>query len=193
MEVFMDFNHVADMLVCNDFDVYVYDTAAQAVKKILEIIPQDAVVGWGGSVSCMESGLIDAVRKNFKVLDREPLKGEERTQLMRRILSEADVFLTSFNAVSEDGHAVNIDGNGNRVAAISFGPKMVIALVGKNKICRTLSDAYERASTIAAGKNAVRFGKKEEERDSLINIIQVLKRGGHGRIKVFLVNEDLGY
>ena len=193
MEVFMDFNHVADMLVCNDFDVYVYDTAAQAVKKILEIIPQDAVVGWGGSVSCMESGLIDAVRKNFKVLDREPLKGEERTHLMRRILSEADVFLTSFNAVSEDGHAVNIDGNGNRVAAISFGPEMVIALVGKNKICKTLSDAYERASTIAAGKNAVRFGKKEEERDSLINIIQVIKRGGHGRIKVFLVNEDLGY
>ena len=189
----MDFNHVADMLVCNDFDVYVYDTAAQAVKKILEIIPQDAVVGWGGSVSCMESGLIDAVRKNFKVLDREPLKGEERTHLMRRILSEADVFLTSFNAVSEDGHAVNIDGNGNRVAAISFGPEMVIALVGKNKICKTLSDAYERASTIAAGKNAVRFGKKEEERDSLINIIQVIKRGGHGRIKVFLVNEDLGY
>lgn len=189
----MELNAVAASLRANGFEAFVFESAKEAVNKCLSIIPQNAVVGWGGSASCMDSGLIDLVRKNFKVLDREPLKGEERVELMRRILSEADVFLTSFNAVSEDGHAVNIDGNGNRVSAISFGPKTVIALVGKNKICKTLTDACERASTIAAGKNAVRFGKKEEDRDELINIIQVLKRGGNGRIKVFLVNEDLGY
>lgn len=176
------------------FEVYIERSAPDAVKRCLSLVPRGSVVGWGGSMSCMDSGLIDAVKKSFTVLDRDSAKnGEERNAIMRRILAEADVFLTSFNAVSEDGLAVNIDGNGNRVSAVAFGPGIVIALVGRNKITASLEDAYKRASTVAAGKNAVRFGKSYDDGPSLCNIVEILRSGGNGRIKVVLVDEELGF
>jgi len=191
----MDFIKVTESLKNKGFEVYVENSIKDAVQKCLDLIPQGSTVGWGGSMTCVDSGLIEAVKQKFKVIDRDSANnGDERTLLMRKVLSDADVFLTSFNAVSEDGFIVNIDGNGNRVAAISFGPKTVIALVGKNKIVSSLEDAYTRASTVAAGKNAVRFGKKYEEADSLCNIVQVIRNsGGKNRIKIVFVNEEIGY
>lgn len=185
---------VAESLRRNGFDSYIEKSTTDAVKRCLSLVPSGSVVGWGGSMSCVDSGLIDAVKKSFAVLDRDSAgNGEERARIMRRIIAEADVFLTSFNAVSEDGLAVNIDGNGNRVSAIAYGPSTVIALVGKNKVTASLEDAYKRASTVAAGKNAVRFGKSYEEGASLCNIVEILCSGGNGRIKVVLVDEELGF
>lgn len=184
----------AEALRRNGFDSYIEKNTEDAVKRCLSLVPAGSVVGWGGSMSCVDSGLIDAVKKSFTVLDRDSARdGEERARIMRRIIAEADVFLTSFNAVSEDGLAVNIDGNGNRVSAIAYGPKIVIALVGKNKLTASLEDAYKRASTVAAGKNAVRFGKSYDEGSSLCNIVEILRSGGNGRIKVVLVDEELGF
>lgn len=190
----MNFLEIVKAFEKNGFEAYFEKTVADGLKKCLSLIPQGSVVGWGGSMSCVDSGLIKSVKESFTIIDRDTAKdSQERNALLRKILAEADVFLTSFNAVTEDGKALNIDGSGNRVAAISFGPKSVIALVGKNKIVKDEDQAYERASTVAAGKNAVRFGKKYEEGDSLCNMVQILRRGGNGRIKIVFVDEELGY
>lgn len=176
------------------FEAFYCPDSKAAVEKALSLIPQGAVCGWGGSMSIEETGLLAKVKENFKVIDRDTAaNGQERTVLMRRIIAEADVFLTSFNAVSKDGTVVNIDGNGNRVAAITFGPSTVIALVGMNKIVESEQAAVERAKTVAAPKNAIRFGKKACDAPSLCNITQILTNGGKGRIKVILTGEELGF
>ncbi len=180
----------------NGFEVYSVQTSEEAVKKALELIPDWSVVGWGGSMSIIDSGLIEALKKgNYQLLDRDTAKSsEERTEIMRQCLT-ADYFLCSFNALTEDGTAVNTDGNGNRVAAISFGPKNVIAIVGVNKIVKNMDEAYDRIKRIAAPLNCKRFGldPTPENVDYLCNVTQILRRTKNGRIKVILVNEDLGY
>lgn len=178
----------------NGFEAYWFEDVSAAVEKAVSLIPPKSSVGWGGSMSCVDSGLIQKIKDgDFNVIDRDSAKNpEERFEFLRKCLC-ADYFLTGFNAVSENGVAVNIDGNGNRVAAISFGPKNVIALVGTNKICATEEEALLRAKTVAAPKNAVRFGKSPDEADSLMNIIQIIRRGGNGRIKILIVDEVLGY
>lgn len=191
----MDLKKTAEALNENGFEAFVTDTAAQAVEKAFSLIPEGSSVGFGGSMTLEETGFIKKLRSStsYKVLDRDSAKDSaERVQIMRQCLT-ADFFVTSFNGISETGVAVNIDGNGNRVAAITFGPKNVIVLAGKNKITSTEEEALLRARNTAAPKNAVRFGKKPEEADSLCNIIQTLRRGGNGRIKVILFNEEAGY
>ncbi len=170
-----------------------------AVKRVLSMIAKDDVVSWGGSASVVDSGLLAEVKKNYTVIDRDSAKDSaERVELMRKALT-CDVFLTSFNAVSEDGCVVNIDGNGNRTSAIAFGPKTVIALVGMNKVCKTLDDAYSRAKNVAAVINAARFDKMKtpsvhSDPDKICTIIQTLRFcSNKGRIKVVLVGEELGY
>ena len=176
------------------FESFYFDDLDSALKKILSFIPKGSSVGWGGSVSCIDSKLLDKIRSgDYIAIDRDTAKDSlERTELMRKCFT-ADYFLTSFNAVSSDGIVINIDGNGNRVAAISFGPKNVIALVGINKITESEQKALERAEKVAAAKNAVRFGKSMDEAPSLCNIYQKLTHGGKGRIKVILVGVELGY
>lgn len=190
----MDFEKIVKNLNERGFSACFCESKGEALKKALSLMEENSSVSWGGSMSIIECGLLEKVKEgNFKVIDRETAKSsEERVELMKKALF-ADYFLCSFNALSEDGIAVNIDGNGNRVAAITFGPKNVIAVVGKNKICKSEEDALKRAKTVAAPKNVVRFGKDESEADSICNIIQILKRGGNGRIKVILCGEELGF
>ena len=109
------------------FDAYYCSTKEEALEKALSLIPEGSTVGWGGSVSCQQIGLMDAIRAgNYKALDRDTCKTpQEREELMRQALL-SDTFLASANALSLDGQMVNIDGNGNRVAAIVYGPKQVI-------------------------------------------------------------------
>ncbi len=190
----MDTKKTVEALNSRGFEAVYVETAAEAVEKALSYIPEGASVSWGGSMTIVDSGLLSKIRSgNYRLFDRDTAKdGDERIELMRQGLL-ADYFLCSFNAVTEDGTAVNIDGFGNRVAAITFGPKNVIALVGKNKIVSDTEKALERAKTVAAPKNAVRFGKKPEEAPSLCNITQILTAGGKGRIKVIVFGEDAGY
>ena len=140
-----------------NFDAYYCDSKEDALKQALELIPASAVVSWGGTMSAAEIGLLDAVKERNIVIDRDTASSpEERMELMRKALL-CDTFIMGTNAVSEDGQLVNIDGMGNRCAALVFGPKNVIVICGINKLTKTVEDAYTRAHTLAAPLNIQRF------------------------------------
>lgn len=188
------------------FDAYYCATKEEALKKALSLIPEGATVGWGGSMTCQQVGLMDAVRAgNFHPIDREACTTpEERENAMRQALL-ADTFLTSANAISMDGQMVNIDGNGNRVAAIVYGPRQVIVVAGMNKVEDSLEAAINRARTVAAPMNQQRFGLPNpcgatgtcgdcKSETCICNHILVTRHCRPvGKIKFVLVGEDLGF
>lgn len=149
--------NVAKALNTRHFEAYYCATKDEARQKALSLINTNDVVSWGGSISLNEIDLLSYVKHNYKVIDRDTAKTpEERIDLMRQALL-CDTFLMSSNAITEDGQLVNIDGNGNRVAAMIFGPKSVIVIAGMNKVVKTLDDAYSRARNIAAPSVVQRF------------------------------------
>ena len=188
------------------FDAYYCPDAPSALEKALELIPEGASVGWGGALSAQQIGLIDAVKTgNYIAIDRDAAKSpEERNALLKRCLT-ADVFLSGANALSMDGEMVNIDGTGNRVAAIVYGPESVLVIAGMNKVCDTLDDAVTRARTVAAPMNKQRFPFKTpcevtgscadcKSDDCICNQILITRNcRPAGRIKFILVGEELGY
>ena len=188
------------------FDAYYCPDSASALAKALELIPEGASVGWGGALSAQQIGLIDAVKSgSFAAIDRDAATTpEERTQALKRCLT-ADVFLCGANALSLDGQMVNIDGTGNRVAAIAYGPDMILVIAGMNKVCDTLEDAVTRARTIAAPMNKQRFPFKTpcevtgacadcKSEESICNQILITRNcRPAGRIKFVLVGEELGF
>lgn len=188
------------------FDAYYCKTKEEALKKAIELIPENDVVSCGGSVSIDEIGLLNYVKENRKVIDRDSAKSpEERTELMRKALL-CDTYLMSSNAMTEDGILVNIDGNGNRVAALCYGPKSVVMIVGVNKICKTLDDAISRARNIAAPINIQRFkGLKTpcstkgscyncKSTESICNQVVITRMSRPvSKIKIIVVGEDLGF
>ena len=188
------------------FEAYYCADKAQARAKALELIPEGASVGWGGCASAEQIGLVDAVRKgNYTAIDRDTATPpQERVKIMKQCLS-ADVFLTGANALSLDGQMVNIDGNGNRVAAIVYGPDSVLVIAGMNKVCDTLDAAVTRARTIAAPMNKQRFDSKTpcevtascadcKSDGCICNQILITRNcRPAGRIKVILVGEELGF
>ena len=188
------------------FEAYYCPDSASALAKALELIPEGASVGWGGALSAQQIGLIDAVKSgNFAAIDRDAATTpEERTQALKRCLT-ADVFLCGANALSLDGQMVNIDGTGNRVAAIAYGPDMILVIAGMNKVCDTLEDAVTRARTVAAPMNKQRFPFKTpcevtgacadcKSEESICNQILITRNcRPAGRIKFVLVGEELGF
>ena len=162
-------------------------------------------VAWGGSATLAQLGIIDKVRQTNPVIDRDAAASrEESLELMRRSLL-CDTYLMSSNAISEDGQLYNIDGNGNRVAALVFGPKSVIVVAGMNKVTKTIEDAEARARYIAAPINVQRF-----ENDNPCNLtgtcsdclkptsicasmLRTRISRPAGKIKVVLVGEELGF
>ena len=188
------------------FDAYYCENREEALKKALELIPQGASVGWGGAISAQQIGLMDAVHQgNYHAIDRDLAKTpQEREQLMKECMF-SDVFLTGANALSLDGQMVNIDGMGNRVSAIIYGPKSVIVIAGMNKVRDTLEDAVHRARTVAAPMNNQRFGNDNPcsvtgacadcKNDACICNQIVITRHCRpaGRIKFILVGEELGF
>ena len=128
---------VLEALKKRGYEAYFCETAEEASQLALSLMPKEGTVSWGGSVTIEEMGLIEKVKAaGFPVIDRDEAKSkEERVSMMRQALL-CDVYLSSVNAISEDGVMVNIDGMGNRIAAIAFGAKQVILLVGMNKLCR---------------------------------------------------------
>lgn len=196
---------VVEAMKKRGFEAYYVSTAEEAREKALEFIHENSVVSWGGSMTIDEIGLKQAViDRGYKVINRDEAESpEERMELMRKALT-CDVFLMSANAVSEDGQLVNIDGNGNRVAALCYGPKEVIVVAGMNKVAGNLEEAYARARKFAAPVNAQRFnlatpcGKTGLCADCLspeciCSQIVVTRRSSGGRIKVILVGEELGF
>ena len=175
----------------------------EALVTALSLIPAGASVTMGGSVSAAEIGLVDAVKAgDYRFIDRAAY-ADKREALLDAY--DADVFLSSANAVTQDGVLVNIDGNANRVSAIAQGPKKVIFIVGLNKVCPDLDSAMKRARNVAAPINAQRFGLSTpcaktgtcmdcKSPDTICCQFLITRFSRHpGRIHVILVNENLGF
>jgi L-lactate utilization protein LutB len=195
----------------NNFEVYPASTGEDAKKLVLDtFLPQLAprTVSWGGSLTHIQTGLYAALkeRQDITILDTydKNLSPEESYELRRQSLL-ADLFITGTNAVTEKGRLVNLDMIGNRVAAITFGPKNVIILVGRNKIVADVDDAIERIKTYAAPVNVMRLEKKTpclktgvcqncNSPERICNVWSISEKAfPKGRIKVILINEDLGF
>ena len=197
---------LCEKLQSRGFAAYYCASREEALQKALELIPAGSVVSWGGCHSAEEIGLLEAVRLGqYQVLDRNTAKTpEERVAIMKQALT-CDVFLTGTNAITEDGELVNVDGNGNRVAAMTYGPDSVIVIAGMNKLTKTVMDAANRARTVAAPINAQRFDLQTPCKvdgmchdcnvpDSICTyVVRTRRCKPAGRIKVILVGEELGY
>lgn len=174
----------------------------EAVKMALEVIGKESTVAMGGCQSAHEIGLIQALEEgDYNYIDRSNMTPRE--SLMAAY--DADVFLSSANAMTNDGIMVNIDGNSNRVSCIAQGPKKVVFIVGMNKICSDLDEAIKRARNVAAPANAQRFDVKTpckvtgkcadcKSPDTICCQFLITRYSRHeGRIHVILVNDTLGY
>jgi len=190
-------------LQSRQFDAYYCETKEEALAKALELIPKGSSVGWGGAMSAQQIGLLDALHsEDYHAIDRD--QAPDRVQAMRECLL-ADVFVTGTNALSMDGEMVNIDGMGNRVAAICYGPKSVIVIAGMNKVQHDLDAAINRARTVAAPMNKQRFPAETpclvtgtcadcKAPGCICNQIVITRNcRPAGRIKVILVGEELGF
>ena len=174
-----------------------------ALKLALSLIPEKSSVTMGGSMSVHEIGLVDALKKgNYNFIDRDAYE-DRRTAML--LSYDADVFLSSANAITEDGVMINIDGNSNRVSAIAQGPKKVIFIVGMNKVCNDVDGAMKRARNVAAPINAQRFGLSTpcaktgacmdcKSPDTICCQFLITRYSRHkDRMHVILVNDSLGF
>lgn len=193
-------------LESRNMEAYYAKTKEEALKKALALIPEGSSVTWGGSMSISEIGLKDAIcNGNYKVYNRELAKNAEEK---RQIILESygcDYFLTSSNAVTADGMLVNVDGTSNRVSSIAYGPENVLMIVGMNKVVKSLDEAISRVQNEAAPINAQRFDLElpctktgmcyDCKNPKTICCQTLITRFSQkkGRIKIILVNENLGF
>ena len=185
---------------------YYFDTREEAIDKVMSLIEKDDIVSWGGSYTIDELGIKRLLEeKGISVIDRDKAKSpEERVKLMKQALT-ADVFLTSTNAITMDGELMNVDGNGNRLAAYNYGPNNVIVVAGMNKVVPDLSCALSKIRADATIPNEFRTNSKSPCRvtgkcsectmqDTLCSQILVTRYSKpQNRIKVILVGEHLGF
>jgi L-lactate utilization protein LutB len=178
-------------------------TGEDAVKAVLEAIPQSASVGIGGSVTVRELGIHEALKaRGNKVFDHwdTSLSAEERAKARDSQIT-ADVFLSSTNALTMKGTLINIDGTGNRVASMIFGPKTSIVVCGYNKIVADVEEGLARVRNYAAPVNYKRLGREMDENDDdvakarafAITTILEAKPGGKEKFVVVVVAKKLGY
>ena len=189
-----------------NMEAFYCPTGKEAVKKVSELIADGSTVTWGGSMTIREMGIPQALkeRKTLEVLDRDEVTDRTEVVKIYERAFTADVYLSSANAISEDGVIVNIDGNGNRVAAITWGPKKVIFVISLNKVAQTVEAALARARSTAAPINSARFDIKTpcqtdgvchncNSPESICNYVHFLRNSPHGKHVVVLVGEDFGY
>lgn len=175
----------------------------EALSLALSLIPEGSTVTMGGAMSAHEIGLPQALAEgNYNFIDRDKMEDKRAAMLAAY---DADYFLASANAMTEDGVIINIDGNANRVSAIAQGPKHVLFIVGMNKVCCDVDAAMKRARNVAAPTNAQRFGLSTpcaktgsclncKSPDSICCQILITRLSRHpGRIRVILVNDNLGF
>lgn len=184
-----------------------FPTSKEAVEKALSFLPPNPSVGFGGSVTLVQSGMLDALKADpsIRLLDREAAKTADEKEEIYRSHFSADAYFMSSNAITADGELVNIDGSGNRVAALIFGPKEVIILAGMNKIVPSVEEAINRVRNTATPPNCIRLDKQTPcavtgrcadclAPDCICNQIAITRRSGKkGRIKVLLIGEMLGF
>lgn len=200
----------------NNMTAFIVQTRQEAAEKVMSLISKGDVIASGGSATMKECGMTDMVKSSdYNYLDRSSVPPEEVEDIYRRAFS-ADVYISSANAITENGELYNVDGNSNRVAAIAYGPKSVIIIAGYNKIVGDIDEAAKRVKRIAAPANTIRLNcdtycakigecvslKKNApemtcgcDTDARIccNYLISARQRHKGRIKVILVAEELGF
>ena len=199
---------VMENLRLNRMKPYYAENSEKARDIIRELVKDDKLITSGGSMTLNECGIIEMLMNEFssEYLDRSV--GKDNREAVEEIMRKAfvsDTFLSSTNALTEDGELYNVDGNGNRVSAMIFGPKQVIVVAGVNKIVKDMTEAKERVEKVAAPKNTVRLERatpcvktgvcghcRSEDRICCSYVVLAQQRVP-GRIKVIIVDEELGY
>jgi len=182
---------------------FYFSTREEAVSKVLEIIPKNSVVSWGGSATLHETGLIDALKKgDYAIIDPRAGKNAAEMDKLARQALNCDYFLMSANAIAASGELVNMDGIGNRVAAQAYGPRHVIVVAGINKVEQNLDAAVLRAKTVAAPLCVLPYSKDgfstfeellDKARDAASHLVITSRSAFKERITVILVGETLGF
>ncbi len=210
MNEHMDFMHrkslerIGENLTKNGMETFVVNSAEEVVPLVESLVSDGATVAFGGSVSLGETGVLDHLRSGrYTCLDRDA-PGADKEEVLRQTFF-ADVYFTSANAITQDGEIYQVDGNGNRVAAMTFGPKQVIVVAGRNKIVADIPAAKLRVAQVAAPPNGRRLNLdtpcavtgicsdcRSKHRMCCTETITKWQRDPN-RLKVILVNEELGY
>ena len=190
-------------LTSRNMSGYYADSKEAALQIALSLIPENSSIAMGGAMSAHEIGLVEALKNgSYRFIDRDAYADKRAAMLMAY---DADVFLASANAITNDGVIVNIDGNANRVSAIAQGPRKVILIVGMNKVCDDVDGAMKRARNVAAPINAQRFGLSTpcaktgscmncKSPDTICCQFLITRYSKHNdRIHVILVNDNLGF
>jgi hypothetical protein len=190
----------------NNFEALFVPDAKAALEEVMRRIPDGATVGVGGSVTLNQIGLLDALgKRNIRLIwpFQQARNDEERIELIRKSFS-SDIFLSSTNAVTEDGKLFNVDATGNRVGAMFIGPKSVIVISGVNKIVKDIEAAEKRVKEWTAPQNAKRLKRKTpcvetgvcadcSSPDRICNIyVTLAKRPSRTDVIIILVGERLG-
>ncbi len=197
---------LCDTLTKKGYEAYYVGTAAEAKELALKLIPEGASISWGGSATIADIGLQQELRAGgYKIIDRDTgATPAEKDEIMRQSLL-ADVFLMSTNAITKDGEMINVDGRGNRVAALCFGPKEVIVIFGMNKVVGDLNAAYDRVRNVVAPINTQRLGVDTPCKVTgycgncygpkciCSQVVVTRQCKPAGRIKAIVVGEDLGF
>lgn len=182
-------------------------TVEEAEKKAFSYLTDGCTVSFGGSMTLEDMGMLTALRHDphIRLIDRATATSPEETKKMFHDALSADFYFMSTNAITADGELVNIDGNGNRVAALIYGPENVIVMVGMNKVAANVEEAISRVHNTATPMNCKRLNKNTPcaatgvcsdclSPDCICNQVVITRRSGiEGRIKVILIGEELGY
>jgi len=203
--------HLKSALEKNNFEVYIAPRTEDVVRVVTDdILPavNPASMSWGGSRTFVESGLYKQLRtmNTITVIDTydTAISDTEKMERRRQALL-VDLFFTSTNAVTESGHLVNLDMIGNRIAALTFGPKFVVVLIGRNKIVPDLENAWDRIKNYAAPVNTIRLEKNTpcqatsfcqdcNSPERICNTWTITEKAfPKNRVKIILINEDLGF
>lgn len=202
----LSFQNTAATIIKNlkkrNMNGYYCTSKEDALKKALEIIPENSSIGWGGSVTLDQIGLIQALKDgNYEAIDRMQKAPKEQAA---RIFN-ADFFLMSTNAITLDGELINVDGRANRICYLCYGPEHVLIIAGMNKVVPDVKSGIQRVRNMAAPPNTTRLNKNTPcarfgrcmdclEPDCICNQILITRRSGSPeRIHVILVGEELGY
>lgn len=197
---------LVDNFRLRNIDVEYFENLNDVTKKIKKIIDTNCTIGIGNSKTLKEMNISNILKERGNIVyDKTLAKTKEEVQELKKKSLLTDWYITGTNAISVEGHIVNIDHSGNRVAAMIYGPEKVIVVVGKNKICETLKEATERARNISAPLNAMRAGYnppclelkkcvdcKTKER-VCFNSVTIEGQYKKDRMKLFIVNEDVGF
>jgi hypothetical protein len=196
-----------DSLRTNHFDAGFFDTGLEACEVIMRFIQQGSTVAFGGSQTIKQLGLAERIKQiGATLLDHntEGLSQDEKIEVMRKQQS-CDVFLCSSNAITQNGELYNVDGNGNRLSAMIFGPRKVIVVAGTNKICNDEASAWQRIRNVAAPINFKRLNRPNPcTKQGICMDCNLPTRGCNAYLvlrkkpsltdfSVFIINENLGF